>query len=121
MATSSCAQSVVWGARLFRQFGYEDLGVFGSSKTATEQEMEGHRPVVIYEDNTGCIQWSKNPVDHQRAKHIDLRYHYIRAKVRDGDIKLVHCDTDEMMADLLTKYLATARFTYLRDKMLGVE
>ena len=121
MAVSSCAQSAVWGARLFRQFGYEDLGVFGSSKTATEQEMEGHRPVVIYEDNTGCIQWSKNPVDHQRAKHIDLRYHYIRAKVRDGDIKLVHCDTDEMMADLLTKYLATARFTYLRDKMLGVE
>ena len=121
MAASSCTQSVVWGARLFKQFGYEDLGVFGSSKTATEQEMEGHRPVVIYEDNTGCIHWSRNPVDHQRAKHIDLKYHYVRAKVREGDVKLIHCETEEMMADLLTKYLAAPRFAYLRDKMLSVE
>ena len=121
MAASLCTQSVVWGARLFRQFGYEDLGIFSSGEAATEQEIEGHNPVVIYEDNTGCIHWSKNPVDHQRAKHIDLKYHYVRAKVRSGDIKLVHCETEEMMADLLTKYLAAPRFAYLRDKMLSVE
>ena len=121
MAASLCTQSVVWGARLFRQFGYEDLGIFSSGDAATEQEIEGHNPVVIYEDNTGCIHWSKNPVDHQRAKHIDLKYHYVRAKVRSGDIKLVHCETEEMMADLLTKYLAAPRFAYLRDKMLSVE
>ena len=121
MAVSSCTQSVVWASRLFKEFGYEDLGIFGSSEAATEQEMEGHHPVVIYEDNSGCIEWSKNPVDHQRAKHIDLRYHYVRAKVREGEVKLVYCPTDEMMADLLTKYLSAPRFTYLRDKMLAVE
>ena len=121
MAASSCTQSVVWASRLFKEFGYEDLGIFGSSEAATEQEMEGHRPVVIYEDNSGCIEWSKNPVDHQRAKHIDLRYHYVRAKVRAGEVKLVHCPTDEMMADLLTKYLSAPRFAYLRDKMLAME
>ena len=121
MAACAATQSMVWGRRLFRQFGYEDLGIFDGSVAATEQEMEGHRPAVIYEDNTGCIEWSKNPVDHQRAKHIDLKYHYVRAKVRDGEVKLVHCPTDEMMADLLTKYLAAPRFAYLRDKMLGVE
>ena len=121
MAASSCTQSVVWASRLFKEFGYEDLGIFGSSEAATEQEMEGHRPVVIYEDNSGCIEWSKNPVDHQRAKHIDLKYHYVRAKVRAGEVKLVHCPTDEMMADLLTKYLSAPRFAYLRDKMLAVE
>ena len=64
---------------------------------------------------------STDPVDHQRAKHIDLRYHYVRAKVKDGDIKLVYCETEEMMADLLTKYLSAPRFAYLRDKMLSVE
>ena len=121
MAASTCTQSVVWGTRLFREFGYEDLGIRDGENVATEQEMEGHRPVVIYEDNSGCIEWSKNPVDHQRAKHIDLRYHYVRAKVRSGEVKLVHCPTDEMMADLLTKYLSAPRFAYLRDKMLAVE
>ena len=45
----------------------------------------------------------------------------MRAKVRSGDIKLVHCETEEMMSDLLTKYLAAPRFAYLRDKMLSVE
>ena len=53
---------------------------------------------MIYEDNSGC-EWSKNPVDHQRAKHIDLRYHYVRAKVREGEVKLVY-PLNEMMADL---------------------
>ena len=45
----------------------------------------------------------------------------MRAKVKSGDVKLIHCDTEEMMADLLTKYLAAPRFAYLRDKMLSVD
>ena len=45
----------------------------------------------------------------------------MRAKVKEGDIKLVYCETEEMMADLLTKYLSAPRFAYLRDKMLSVE
>ena len=48
MAASSCTQSGGCASRLFKEFGYEDLGICGkSSETATEQEMEGHRPAVI--------------------------------------------------------------------------
>ena len=73
----------------------------------------------MFEDNTGCISWSKNPgIDHQRAKHVDLKYHFIRSKVRDGTVKMVYCPTGEMMADILTKYLPAPRFAYLRDKMV---
>ena len=118
MAAANLTQSVVWARRLFTDFGYEDLSIFDPTAAPTEQEMEGALPTVVYEDNTGCIEWSKNPVDHARAKHIDLKYHFIRAKVKDGDIKLVYCPTEEMMADILTKYLASPRFVYLRDKML---
>ena len=48
---------------------------------------------------------------------------FVRAKVhvRAGDIKLIHCETEEMMADLLTKYVAAPRFVYLRGKVLSVE
>ena len=74
---------------------------------------------MIFEDNTGCIQWSKNPVDHQKSKHVDLKYHFVRAKVKEGEAKLVFCPTEEMMADILTKATLTAtRFAYLRDKMV---
>ena len=81
MAASNLTQSVIWARRLFTDFGYEDLSIFDPTAAPTEQEMEGALPTVVYEDNTGCIEWSKNPVDHARAKHIDLKYHFIRAKV----------------------------------------
>ena len=36
------------------------------------------QPVIIFEDNTACIAMTKNPVLHEKQKHIDVRYHFIR-------------------------------------------
>jgi hypothetical protein len=36
------------------------------------------RPTVIYCDNQSCIKLSENPVFHDRSKHIEIRYHFIR-------------------------------------------
>jgi len=36
-------------------------------------------PVNIKIDNSGCIDFAKNPVEHKRTKHIDIRYHFVRA------------------------------------------
>ena len=38
-------------------------------------------PIVVYEDNQGAIALIENPVHHQRTKHIDIRYHFIREQV----------------------------------------
>ena len=38
-----------------------------------------YRPVLIFEDNQGDIALSKDPVNCQRSKHIDVRYHFIRS------------------------------------------
>ena len=121
MAACDLVKSLVWARRLLSEFGYDDLGIFDPHAVKTEEELEGANPSVVYEDNTGCIEWSRNPVDHQRSKHIDLRYHYVLAKVKDGDLKLVYCPTEDMVADLLTKYLAAPRFVRLRDMMVGVD
>ena len=45
----------------------------------------------ILEDNQSCIKMTKNPVDHGRAKHIDIKYHHIRDEVKRGEVKLRHC------------------------------
>jgi hypothetical protein len=119
MAVCDAVKSVVWARRLFEEFGYDDLGVFDPGDPMTEEERLGHKPTVVFEDNAGCIEWSRNPVQHQRSKHVDLRYHWVRAKVKDGAVKLVHCPTEIMVADLLTKYLAAPRFAMLRDMMVG--
>ena len=74
---------------------------------------------VIYEDNTGAIAMTENPIDHQRTKHIDIRYHFIRERVANGDIKLVHVATEDQLADLLTKPLVKQKVKSLRERMMG--
>jgi hypothetical protein len=45
-------------------------------------------PTVIHCDNQSCIKLSENPVFHDRSKHIDIRYHFIRDWVQRGAMKL---------------------------------
>ncbi|KAM1470398.1 hypothetical protein ACFX11_041122 [Malus domestica] len=70
-------------------------------------------------DNTSAISISKNPVFHQKTKHIDRRYHFIKDALQQGIIDLVYCPSKEQVADIFTKALPKDRFNYLRDK-LGV-
>jgi hypothetical protein len=77
------------------------------------------RPTVIYCDNQSCIQLSENPVFHDRSKHIEIRYHFIRDYVQRGAVELRHISTDEQVADILTKSLGRGKFVFFRDK-LGV-
>ena len=62
-----------------------------------------YKPVTIYEDNTGAIALTKDPVGHQRSKHIDIRYHFIRTEQRAGKINVIYCPSNEMIADIFTK------------------
>lgn len=76
-------------------------------------------PVVIYIDNKSAIDLAKKPVFHGRSKHIDIRYHFIRECVENGNIVVKHVSTDLQRADVLTKALPTARFEKMRQ-LLGV-
>lgn len=55
--------------------------------------------ITIYEDNQGAVYISGNPVDHNRTKHIDVRYHYVREKVADGAILVQYIPTEKQVAD----------------------
>jgi hypothetical protein len=62
-------------------------------------------PQIILADNQSAIKLSKNPQHHNRTKHIDVRYHFIRKTCQDGLIELAYIPTTEMVADILTKAL----------------
>ena len=62
---------------------------------------------------------SENLVFHDKLKHIEIKYHYIRDMVQRGAVKLQYVVTDEQIADVLTKPLAKVNFEYFREK-LGV-
>ncbi|KAG6616458.1 Integrase catalytic core protein [Phytophthora cinnamomi] len=63
----------------------------------------------IFEDNQSCIKMTKNPVNHGRAKHIDIKYHHIRDEVKRGEVIVECCETVIMLADIMTKGLAGPR------------
>lgn len=55
----------------------------------------------VYEDNQGAIALAKNPVNRQRCKHIDIKYHFIRENINSGRLSLEYCPTEQMIADVL--------------------
>ena len=62
----------------------------------------------------------KDPVQHQRSKHIELHMHFIRKLIHDHVLEVQYCPTDDQVADIFTKALTEAKFTKLRY-MLGVQ
>jgi len=70
-------------------------------------------------DNSSTIKLSKNPVLHGRSKHIDVRFHFLRNLVIGGIIDVIHCNSQNQIADIMTKPLKTETFQRLRRE-LGV-
>jgi hypothetical protein len=52
---------------------------------------------------------------HGRCKHIDVRFHFLRNLTKDGIVEMVHCATENQIADILTKPLKLESFCRLRE------
>ena len=64
----------------------------------------------VYTDNNGALLLAKNPVFHERTKHIAVKFHYIRELLNKGIIDLYYISTNEQKADGLTKPLDKIKF-----------
>jgi hypothetical protein len=87
------------------------IGLFGEELELT----------LIHCDNQSCIKLSENLVFHDRSKHIEIRYHFIRDRVLKGVVKLHYIPTDEQLVDIFTKPLVKGKFIFFRDKLRVVE
>ena len=58
---------------------------------------------IIRNDNQGALALVKNPVKHSKAKHIDIRYHFVRECYNDGKISLDYVPSGDNIADIFTK------------------
>ena len=102
IAAALCACQCVWLRRVLEKLRVEE-------KIGT----------VIMCDNSSTIQLSKNPLFHGKSKHIDVRFHFLRDLVNDGVVELSYCNSQDQIADIMTKLLKLEQFEKLRD-MLGV-
>ena len=84
-----------------------------------ELEVEVDGPVVVYIDNAAAKALAENAIDHDRSKHIDVRYHLIRHHVELGWLKIRKVDSKWNVADVLTKPVAENVFRKLVGKLLN--
>ena len=60
---------------------------------------------VIQFDNKSAIEVAKNPMNHERSKHIDVRFHFIRDHVKKGSVALLHVASQDQIVDIFIKPL----------------
>ena len=63
---------------------------------------------------------ANNPINHGKTKHMDIRYSFIREKLSNGTVKLFHVNTENMVADILTKALPYKQHAGLTS-LLGLQ
>ncbi|GAU31303.1 hypothetical protein TSUD_315120 [Trifolium subterraneum] len=100
VAAASCAYQSLWLRNVLEHLGLKQKGT-----------------TLIHCDNSSSIKLSKNPILHGRCKHIDVRFHFLRDLTKDGIIELVHCKSEDQLADAMTKPLKVESFCRLRSSI----
>ena len=90
-------------------------------KIMLEFKLKVPAPVTVLEDNKSCIRLTEKTTDHQRTKHIRIRYHYVRELVKEGLVRMQHQHTDQQPADLLTKQLGEYKQQLFTQYVLGMK
>ena len=90
MALTDAAKEIKWIRQLFDELNY---GIVPRP------------PTILRTDNQGALALAKNPVNHSRSKHIDIKHHFIRETIAKGIVWLEHVASGDMAADFLTKPL----------------
>ncbi|KAE8887498.1 hypothetical protein PF003_g28407 [Phytophthora fragariae] len=96
MSMALAVQEVVWLRHLLEEMGLKAVGA-----------------TPVYVDNKSAISIATNHGYTPRAKHIDLRAHFVRDHVAKETINVIHVPSAKQLADYLTKLLPTPQFTAL--------
>ncbi|KAG7962752.1 hypothetical protein I3843_09G081300 [Carya illinoinensis] len=97
MAVTEAVKEAIWLQGLVTDLGFKQL------------------EVTVYCDSQSAIHLAKNQVYHSRTKHIDVRFHFVREILEEGDILLQKIGTEDNPADMLTKVVTGIKFQHCLD------
>ena len=99
IAAGACCAQLLWIIQQLHDFGINQ------------------KQIPIRCDNMSAINITKNPVQHSRTKHIEVRHHFIRDHVEKGDVCLEFVPTHTQLADIFTKPLSVEQFNYIHHEL----
>jgi len=73
--------------------------------------------IPIYCDNTAAICLSKNPILHSRAKHIEIKHHFMRDYAQKGILDIQFIDIEHQWDDIFIKPLTMERFDFIKKNL----
>ena len=73
--------------------------------------------ILIKYNNTSAINLSKNPIQYSRTKNINIKHHFLRDHVQNGDILLEFVDTNNQLANIFTKPLNEKRLNIIKHDL----
>ena len=79
-----------------------------------------YEPAKILGDNQGAIAVSKDTVNRQRGKHIDIKYHFIRDALHKKKTEIIYCPTTDMFADIMTKPMTKLKLERFKRLLFGL-
>ena len=90
------------------------------SQILFEFGLHQQHPTTLRCENQSAIQLCKDPIQHERMKHIELHICFIRKLIHDHVLEVQYYPTNDQVTDIFTKALTKAKFTKLRS-MLEVQ
>nr|GEX71216.1 hypothetical protein [Tanacetum cinerariifolium] len=96
---SGCCAQILWMRSQLTDFGFQ------------------FNKIPLYCNNKSAIALCCNNIQHSRAKHIDVSYHFIKEQVENGIVELYFVRTEYKFADIFTKPLPRERFNFLIKKL----
>ena len=76
---------------------------------------------ILFQDNQSAMFLEKNGISSisRNTRHINIRYYFIKDRMKSGEIELEYCPTENMLADFFTKPIQGKRFMMLRKIIMG--
>lgn len=116
---------VMWRSKLQRSAALSSIDAakllawLGKLLTKVDAVDEDYLPTLNV-DILSAIKLMKNPISHERSKHIETRYHYVHQLLSERETEVKYISSEYQAADMFTKAMSSSKLNSMKNPMYGI-